>query len=170
MGEMLALEWKDVDWQKLQLNVRRSDWRGHVTDPKGGRARRVPLTRRLAAALHEYRHLRSDRVLCAVDGSPLTKRVVQRVVERAACRANLTKRGVHVLRHTFCSHLAMRGASPKAIQELAGHRNLEETQRYMHLSPAAVEGAIRLLDSPKTVSGFGDIVETQIGGSAKALD
>jgi hypothetical protein len=61
----------------------------------------------------------------------------------------------------------MRGAPAKAIQELAGHRDLEETQRYMHLSPAAIEGAIRLLDQPNTVSGFGDILETAFGKEAK---
>ena len=43
------------------------------------------------------------------------------------------------LRHTFCSHLAMRGAPARAIQELAGHSELGVTQRYMHLSPAALD-------------------------------
>ncbi len=56
------------------------------------------------------------------------------------------KAGVHILRHTFCSHLAMRGAPARAIQELAGHQDLATTQRYMHLSPAALDAAIRLLD------------------------
>ena len=55
-----------------------------------------------------------------------------------------TKSGVHRLRHTFCSHLAMRGAPARAIQELAGHKDLATTQRYMHLSPAAIEDAIRV--------------------------
>ena len=56
------------------------------------------------------------------------------------------KPGVHILRHTFCSHLAMRGASARAIQELAGHQDVATTQRYMHLSPAALDAAIRLLE------------------------
>ncbi len=49
----------------------------------------------------------------------------------------------------------MRGAPARAIQELAGHQNLSTTQRYMHLSPAAIEGAIRLLDLPipRKISG-----------------
>ncbi len=79
-----------------------------------------------------------------------------------------------ILRHTFCSHLAMRGAPARAIQELAGHRDLSTTQRYMHLSPAAKEAAIRLLDEPPPfpdfVSGFGDIVETGKAGSLSATN
>jgi site-specific recombinase XerD len=55
---------------------------------------------------------------------------------------------IHILRHTFCSHLAMRGAPARAIQELAGHADLTMTQRYMHLSPAARADAIRLRDRP----------------------
>ena len=72
----------------------------------------------------------------------------------------MAKTGLHILRHSFCSHLAMRGAPAKAIQELAGHRDLATTQRYMHLSPAAVEVAIRLLEQPAPVSRFEDILET----------
>lgn len=70
-GEMMALEWQDVDLQKRQLCVQRSEWKGHVTVPKGGRLRYVPLTIRLATALRDHRHLRSPRVLCQPDGSPL---------------------------------------------------------------------------------------------------
>lgn len=84
--------------------------------------------------------------------------MVQDHVRRAARRASIEKSGVHMLRHTFCSHLAMRGVPARAIQELAGHQDLSTTQRYMHLSPAAIENAIRLLDGP--VARFGDGVET----------
>ena len=162
-GEMLALEWADVDLTKRQLCVERSDWEGHITVPKGGRLRYVPLTVRLGEALREHRHLSSTRVLCQQDGSPLTRKMVQSWMRRVTRRAGMTRDGVHVLRHTFCSHLAMRGAPARAIQELAGHQDLSTTQRYMHLSPAAIEGAIRLLDQGKTVSTFGDTLET--GGS-----
>jgi site-specific recombinase XerD len=88
-----------------------------------------------------------------------TRQMVQYRVLRASRRAK-PQDGVHILRHTFCSHLAMRGAPPRAIQELAGHRELGMTQRYMHLSPAALDSAIRLLDQPFSVQSFGDILET----------
>ena len=120
----------------------------------------VPLTLRLAAALREHRHLRGARVVCQRDGSPLTQKIVQDHVRRAVRRAQLAKSGVHRLRHTFCSHLAMRGAPARAIQELAGHMDLATTQRYMHLSPAAIESAIRLLDRAPSRENFGDIMET----------
>jgi integrase len=154
----MALEWSDVDLGKRQLTIRRSEWKGHVTAPKGGRPRYVPLTLRLAAALREHRHLRGLRVLVRREGGSLTQKMVQDHVRRAARRAGIEKSGVHMLRHTFCSHLAMRGAPARAIQELAGHHDLSTTQRYMHLSPAAIENAIRLLDG--SVTRFGDGVET----------
>src|SRR5712691_8416719 len=159
-GEMMALEWTDVDLMKRQLCVQRSDWKGHVTVPKSGRLRYVPLTIRLATALRAHRHLRGRCALCAADGTALRQREVQGLVLRAARRANLANGGVHVLRHTFCSHLAMKGAPSGAIQELAGHGDLGTTQRYMHLSPAALDAAIRLLDGGPSGRSFGDIVET----------
>ena len=68
-----------------------------------------------------------------------------------------------MLRHSFCSHLAMRGAPARAIQELAGHEDLTTTQRYMHLSPAALKSAIRLLDSPgESSTSRGDIVGAEL--------
>ena len=152
----MALGWGDMDLQKRQLCVQRSDWKGHVTIPKGGRLRYVPLTIRLAAALRDHRHLRTYRVLCLADGSPLSADVVKHHVERAARRAQIKQNGVHRLRHTFCSHLAMRGAPARAIQELAGHKDLSTTQRYMHLSPAALDSAIRLLDGGGRGRNFGD--------------
>ncbi len=54
----------------------------------------------------------------------------------------------------------MRGAPVRAIQELAGHQDLSTTQRYMHLSPAAIESAIRLLEPPVSEKNRGDMLET----------
>ena len=142
---MLALEWSDIDLANRRLCVQRSDWNAQVTSPKGGRLRYIPLTVQLAAALREHRHLKGPRVLCQDDGAPLTRQQLQYRVKRLAKRANV-REGVRILRHTFSSHLAMRGAPARAIEELAGHRDLSVTPRYMHPSPAAVDVAIQLLD------------------------
>jgi site-specific recombinase XerD len=124
------------------------------------------MTERLSAALKAHRHLRGRRVLVQSDGEPLTMKIVQDRIASAARRAGV-RPGVHILRHTFCSHLAMRGAPARAIQELAGHQDLKTTQRYMHLSPAAIEGAIRLLDASRTGSPFGNMLATGSTESAK---
>ena len=145
-GEIMALEWPNVNLQKRQLCVAQSEWKGHVTMPKGGRLRHVPLTKRLTDALRDARHLRGPRVVCDREGQPITQKVIQVMVRRAARRGNV-KPGIDILRHSFCSHLAMRGAPARAIQELAGHQDLSTTQRYMHLSPAALDAAIRLLET-----------------------
>jgi integrase len=60
----------------------------------------------------------------------------------------------------FCSHLAGGGAPAKAIQELAGHEDLSTTLRYMHLSPAARESAIAVLNRRAADRSFGEILET----------
>jgi integrase len=169
-GEMIALEWADIDLANRQVCIRRSDWNGQVTTPKSGRLRRVPLTRRLAAALAAHRHLRSSRVLCEDKAQPLTRQMVQSRVKSAARKAGVSEDGVHALRHTLCSHLAMKGASTRAIQEAAGHQELGTTQRYMHLSPAALDDAIRLLELPQPRFSRGDILETDRGADGNVND
>lgn len=95
-GEIMALEWTDVDFTRQKLQVQRSEWKwkGKVTVPKGGRSRRVPMTSRLAEALRDHRHLRGPRVLCQQDGRPLTQKIVQVLVRKAARKANLANGGV----------------------------------------------------------------------------
>jgi len=166
LGEMVALEWTDIDFAKRQVCVQRSAWKGQVASPRGGRLRYVPLTNRLATALKDNRHLRGSLVLYQDDGTPLTEGVVQGFVRRAAQKAGLYNNGPHMLRHSFCSHLAMLGAPARAIQELAGHQDLITTQRYMHLSPAALGTAVQLLDFRRE---RGDILETGFSDSAKSF-
>jgi integrase len=146
-GEMTALEWTDIDFRRTLLNVNRSEWEGQVGTPKGGRSRMVPMTVGLHDALKTHRHLKGPRVLYSDEKSVADGDALASWIRRAESRAGFPITGrLHILRHTFCSRLAMRGATAKAIQELAGHANLSTTQRYMHLSPAAKESAIRLLE------------------------
>ena len=146
MGELLALQWDDLDLKTGTMTVMRTDWRGQVGAPKGGRARKIPLTPRAAAALKAIRHLRGKLVFCWKDGKRWTFVTMRAGIKRQEKRAGLRVTGWHVLRHTFCSHLAMKGAPPRAIQELAGHQSITVTNRYMHLAAGELRNAIALLD------------------------
>jgi hypothetical protein len=64
----------------------------------------------------------------------------------------------------------MRGAPAKAIQELAGHADLTTTMRYMHLSPAARQDAIALLNRREARPIFGEIVETASHDSSSIVN
>lgn len=161
-GEILALQQqRDVDFKRGRVTIRESDWNTIVDLPKGNRLRRVPLTDRLKAALSRRRSLKSKLVLSKLEGGRLTPKLLAAMVRRAELAAGLPVTGLlHVLRHTFCSHLAMSGATAGAIRELAGHVHLSTTMRYMHLSPAHVDGAIDLLNQrAKSLSTRGTPVE-----------
>lgn len=162
VGEIVALEWADIDLERRQISIRHSDWRGQLTSPKNGRGRFVAMTERVAKALRKNRHHRSSRVLCHDDGKPITRQGAWSRVRYAAHRANVPT-GVHILRHTFCSHLVMRGAAMRSVQELVGHQDLTMTQRYSHLSPAALIDTVRLLESRAGESDRGEILETVEG-------
>jgi integrase len=128
-GEMLGLRWTDVDLVRRQLVVSQGVWEGKDGDdttrgskrrfvdvPKGGRGRVVPMTDALHDALKRFRHLRGELVLYVDDGRPATSYQLRTWFAVAQRRAGLPRAtgGLHVLRHTFCSHLAMRGAPAKA--------------------------------------------------------
>jgi integrase len=146
-GEIIALEWPAVDLRRGLITVEQSEWKGKVTPTKGMEYRVIPMTKRLREALQAHRHLRGERVLYTDEGETVTAKVLQRWMAKVQRRAGLRSTGaIHILRHTFCSHLAMRGAAALAIQRLAGHQNLSTTLGYMHLADGEKERAIRLLD------------------------
>jgi integrase len=148
-GEIIALEWVHVDLRRGLLTVEQSEWKGKVTETKGRKYRVVPMTTRLRDALTAHRHLRGPRVLYTDEGETVTAKVLQNWVAKAQRRAELKHTGaLHILRHTFCSHLAMKGASAISIQALAGHEDLQTTLGYMHLAKGETERAIRLLEAP----------------------
>ncbi|HZL19144.1 MAG TPA: tyrosine-type recombinase/integrase [Polyangia bacterium] len=144
----LRQRWEDVNPRSKVLTVSRTDWRGEVGTPKGADIRHVPMTSRLAEALRSIRHLRGELVFCRQDGSRLTTTNMRAVLKRQEKRAGLPAGAKwHKLRHTFCSHLAMRGAPIVSIKELAGHKSVAVTNRYMHLAPGRTRSAIDLLEA-----------------------
>ena len=103
------------------------------------------MTKQLRRVL-EAMERRCERVLWrGEDARPLSATVLAWRVRKAMSSVGLNKKGPHTLRHTFCSHLAMRGVSAVKIQKLAGHAKLSTTQIYMHLAPSTLDDAIEAL-------------------------
>ncbi|MCJ7797584.1 MAG: site-specific integrase, partial [Thermoleophilia bacterium] len=149
VGELLALKWEDLDLVAGRLLVRRTLWHDQEGTPKGGRTREVPLSNEAIATLKAHRHLKGDYVFCETNGKRLTHSRVKSVVPSSCKKAGLAKRlTTHDLRHTFASHLVMRGVALKAVQELLGHATMEMTMRYAHLSPEVKREAVQVLDRP----------------------
>lgn len=146
-GELLALRWEDVDLVRGRLLVRRAVARGVVGTPKSGKSREIPLNEKAVAALKRQRHLRGELVFCDDAGRMLRKGACKWPLWSACKRAGLRRIGWHTLRHTFASHLVMRRAPLKAVQELLGHSTIEMTMRYSHLSPDVRKDAVKLLDA-----------------------
>jgi integrase len=157
VGEVVALKWETVDLVARKLVVRAAFWRNVEGPPKSGRTREVPLASDLVAALRAHRHLRGSYVFCHGDGRPLTRHNVATAVERTARRAGLRRIGVHVVRHTFASHLVMRGVPLKVVQELLGHADLRMTLRYAHLAPVVHRDAVEVLADPSRSTVLGTI-------------
>jgi integrase len=105
-----------------RLVVRQAVSEGVIGTPKNGRTREVPLCKQALDALRD--RLRNGQyVFCASDGSMLTHAQTRWPLKRALKNSGLRHIGWHSLRHSFASHLVMRGAPIKSIQELLGHRN-----------------------------------------------
>lgn len=146
-GELLGLQWSDLDLKKGLLRVKRTVYRGRVGSPKGGKWRDVDLGDDVIKALKAHRHLRGEWVFCSQDGKRLTENKCRKPLAAIVKRAKLRHLSWHVLRHTFASHLAMRGVPLRHIQMLMGHSSVTITERYAHLMPASTRDAVRLLDA-----------------------
>ncbi|HYO97993.1 MAG TPA: tyrosine-type recombinase/integrase [Polyangiaceae bacterium] len=138
-GELVALEWGDVNLVAGTLTVRRSSWHGIVGTPKSGRDRKVPLTARLRTALRAHRHLRSELVFCHADGSPLLSPQSRR---RFGSPASGPGSGASA---PMCFGTPSARTSPCVGRRRRRSRS-RWTLRYMHLAPSALREAIGLLD------------------------
>ena len=173
-GEIRGLHWSSINFARRVLTVQHSEYKGELTTPKHDKIRTVPMTMRLTTAL---KALREDEGLVFTnnEGGPVTPYDGRKLLDAAQHAAELRCKGPHMLRHTLCSHLAMRGIGARVIQQLVGHASLVTTQRYMHLAPGATEAAIAMMESPSPNlgrahpmggSGDGDMLEEDPRGSA----
>ncbi len=104
---------------------------------KGKKERFVQLSNKLIKHLRSYikRGKNKSVYLFNYRGKPLSTRQAQRVVKKAALKAEITKKVFcHALRSTYATHLLDSGVDIRVIQEFLGHSNLDTTQRYTKVS------------------------------------
>lgn len=124
-------------------DVRPGERRLFIADGKGGHQRIVPVAKRffdsLAAYFADERIAGdTDAVFVVLQGPNRGRRLsaggLDMILEGACRRAGLERMSCHQLRHTCMTRLREAGMSLEAIQAQAGHRLLETTRMYVHLS------------------------------------
>jgi integrase/recombinase XerD len=147
VSEACHLGVADIDSSRMVIHVRQA---------KGHKDRDVMLSPVLLDALRQYwKQSRSQRRLfpgCVAD-KPITTKAVFLMIRKAAAKARITKTvSPHVLRHSFATHLLESGTDVRTIQLLLGHKDLETTVVYLHVSQQHIQKTVSPLDalsSPK---------------------
>jgi len=163
-GELIALTWKDVDFEKRLLTINKAIAKGALGSTKSNKNRYIPLTDSVIEMIKQRRiksngkNIKDNDLIFFEDNSFLVQaRYVKRL--HKLCRDLKFRRiGWHVLRHTFASHLAQKGISLKAIQELLGHSDIKTTMRYAHLSPRELRQAVDVLSFGQQVGNASDFL------------
>ena len=146
-AELTHLKVSDIDSQRMVI---------HVQGGKGRKDRDVMLSPKLLEALREHwRSLRRKPSIWLFPGNrwhtgdqPIDTKAVWQACKQAARRAGIDKEvHPHTLRHCFATHLLEAGADLRTIQVLLGHRDLEETTIYLHLSQRHLNATASPLDS-----------------------
>lgn len=158
-GEIKGLQWQSIDWQNRSIIVRHSfcDVRKTIDTPKSNRERHIPLDVDVYATL--YRRKKSVGYVFLNSDKPWNSPRLNCRLARVCKKAGLRKVTWHVLRHTFASHLAMKGVPLNTVQALLGHATISTTMRYAHVAPSTLRDAINMLNPKTAYSGtFGQPV------------
>jgi integrase len=159
LGELLALQWGDIDWQGHFLVVQRNIVRGILTSPKSHQRRRVDMTPQLEAALLVWRRALRRRwlkkgepmpgwVFPSLEGTALEERNARTAFARVLEKAKLRQIRIHDLRHTYATLLLQAGAPITYVSQQLGHRDASITLRvYAHWLPDASRREADRLDT-----------------------
>jgi integrase len=137
-GEILGLEWERVDLSSARITLYRT---------KNGKPRGVPINRAVydsLIGLEPESARRQGRLFRKGDDRAWGQ--IRTAFTLALERAGIKDFRFHDLRHTAASHMVMRGASLKEVQEVLGHTTMAMTLRYAHLSPAHLRAAVDRLE------------------------
>lgn len=142
-SEILNLKWKDIDLQANLITV---------TETKSGEFRKIPVNSQLRGVLEAIERHPDCPYVFNYKGRRIED--VKKGFNKAVKRAGIEDFHFHDLRHTFASHLVMGGVSLVAVKELLGHKTIEMTLRYSHLSVENKRIALEILSSrmPKVVT------------------
>lgn len=150
VGEMVALRWReDIDLKRGRLRVQRShsEKRSGFQLPKNGKKRELPLTQDALGALRAHRQRSSGMlVFPSAEGGVMTREMPRWALIQICRGAGIRSITNHVLRHSFASHAVMRGVPIRQVQEWMGHKEIEQTMRYSHLSEGIGDSLIQRLD------------------------
>ena len=147
-GEIYGLHWRSVDFDARRITVEYSAWRGLLGTPKSGKTRVVPMTADLAEVLGAWRQVCPGEIVFPsrkggiVYGTTCANRALYLALERAELR----RVRFHDLRHTFASHLVLKGCSLKVVQLLLGHSSVSMTERYAHIADQQLMSAVDVLE------------------------
>lgn len=134
VGEILGLQWGDVDLLNASLTVRRSVYQYHVGPAKTQYSEAaLPLAPEVVSALGNWLasasyRAEADYVFPFAKGGPRdADKLRETVLQPAANRAKLGKIGWHSLRHSFATALDVAGARMKVAQALMRHASITTT-------------------------------------------
>lgn len=147
-GELFALHWSEVDFEGRTITVKYTHWRDGVVPPKGGRTRVAPMSAEVEGVLRNWRGESPGKLVFPGYGGQLVTHMTSAndALTLALKRAGLRHMRVHDLRHTFASHLVLKGCSLRVIQLLMGHHSVLVTERYAHVSDEQLTAAVHKLD------------------------